>query len=144
MEKIDFLLEKLDYRIPTPLGKKIDKLDDLNNKLELAQEEFDSNPSDENEESLQEIKDYIEDFKQEVIEQLEDYYEKKKDYDAKAKEVEAQKKATESKKEEAPKETPKVEVIEEKKGGSGVLGLVIGAVLLVGSLGAINYFKNNR
>ena len=139
MEKIDLLLEELDYRIPTSLGNKIDKLDTLKESLEDAKKEYEANPTEEAKETLVDSQEYIDGLEEEILEQLELLIDKKKN-DAKAKEVEAQKKATESKKEEAPKDEPK----EEKKESSGVLGLVIGAVLLVGSLGAINYFKNNR
>lgn len=134
MEKIDLLLENLEYRIPTALGRKIDKLDTLKGSLEEAQKEYDENPTEEAKETLAESKEYIDGLEAEIIEQLESLIDKKES-DAKAKEVEAQKKPEEQK-----SETPK----EEKKEGSGVLGIVIGAVLLVGSLGAINYFKNNR
>jgi antitoxin component of MazEF toxin-antitoxin module len=137
MERIDLLLEKLDGRIPQSLAKKIDKLDDLDNKLEVAQQEFNSDPSDENKESIAEIEEFIEDFEQEIFEQLETLYEKRKEDVAKSKVI-----ASQNPNQAKPftPETPK----EEKKESSGVLGLVIGAVLLVGSLGAINYFKNNR
>lgn len=138
MEKIDFLLEKLENRIPTPLGNKIDKLDTLKESLEDAKQEYNENPTDEAKETLDDSQEYINGLEEEILEELEALINKRQN-DAKAKEVEAQKKATESK-----KETPKEEIKEEKKEGSGVLGLVIGAVLLVGSLGAINYFKNNR
>jgi hypothetical protein len=33
---------------------------------------------------------------------------------------------------------------EEKKGGMGIGTLIVGTVLLVGTLGMVNYFKNNR
>jgi hypothetical protein len=135
MEKIDLLLEKLDGRIPASLGKKIDKLDDLYEKLKDAQEEFNTDPSDENNESLGEVTDYIEEFEEEIVEQLETLVNNKRHDVAKA---ENKQQTTQQ---------PIVATIvpkDEKKESSGVLGLVIGAVLLVGSLGAINYFKNNR
>jgi predicted phage tail protein len=135
MEKIDLLLEKLDGRIPASLGKKIDKLDDLYEKLKDAQQEFLADDSDENNESLGEITDYIEEFEEEIVEQLETLVNNKRHDVAKA---ENKQQTTQQ---------PIVATIvpkDEKKESSGVLGLVIGAVLLVGSLGAINYFKNNR
>jgi hypothetical protein len=147
MEKIDLLLEQLENRIPQSLAKKIDKLDDLNDKLEVAEQEFLADDSDENNESLSEIKDYIEEFEQEIVEQLEALNNKRKEDDAKAKAkvVAQQKPVVETPKVVTPTtEIPSQENKEEKKEGSGVLGLVIGGILLVGSLGAINYFKNNR
>jgi len=129
MERIDLLLEKLDGRIPQSLAKKIDKLDDLDEKLKVAKQEFNSEPSDENKESILEIEDFIEDFEEEIVEQLENLVNNKNN-DV-TKDVNTQKTTI-------PAST------EEKKESSGVLGIVIGAVLLVGSLGAINYFKNNK
>ena len=145
MDKIDLLLEKLNGIIPQSLQKKIDKLDDLGDKLKVAEQEFIADDSNENNESLGEIQDYIEEFEEEIVEQLEALYEKRKENDAKEKEkekvIEPQKPIVQQQTNNNPApETPK----EEKKESSGVLGLVIGAVLLVGSLGAINYFKNNR
>lgn len=145
MDKIDLLLEKLNGIIPQSLQKKIDKLDDLNDKLKVAEQEFIADDSNENNESLGEIQDYIEEFEEEIVEQLEALYEKRKEDEAKsrARVVAPQRPIVQQQQQRfnnpAP-ETPK----EEKKESSGVLGLVIGAVLLVGSLGAINYFKNNR
>jgi hypothetical protein len=131
MEKIDLMLTELDGRIPASLGKKIDKLDDLYDKLTDAKQEFNSEPTEENKESIDEIVDYIEEFKEEIIEQLEALVIKKRNDVAKG--VNTQQTST--------NDSNKTD---EKKESSGVLGLVIGAVLLVGSLGAINYFKNNR
>jgi ABC-type Na+ efflux pump permease subunit len=138
MEKIDLLLEKLEGIIPASLGSKIDKLDTLKDSYEDAILEHEKNPSEESETTLKESKDYIDGLESSIIEQLQSLVDKKQN-DAKTKEVEAQNKAVEPK-----TETTKVEPKEEKKESSGVLGLVIGAVLLVGSLGAINYFRNNR
>jgi len=144
MEKIDLLLEQLDNKIPQSLAKKIDKLDDLNEKLELAENEYQSDPSEENKESLDEINDYIETFELEIIQQLQSIVNNKRQSDAKSKEVKTPTPipAKQQTNEQEPN-TQQVSV-EEKKESSGVLGIVIGAVLLVGSLGAINYFKNNR
>jgi hypothetical protein len=137
MERIDFLLEKLNGDISTTLGKKIDKLDTLKDSWEDALLEHQENPTEESETTLKSSKDYIDGLELSIIHELESLVDKKEN-DAKAKEVEAQNKSNEPKPNTP--ETPK----EEKKESSGVLGLVIGAVLLVGSLGAINYFRNNR
>ena len=144
MEKIDLLLEQLDNKIPQSLAKKIDKLDDLNEKLELAENEYESDPSEENKESLDEINDYIETFELEIIQQLQSIVNNKRQSDAKSKEVRTP--SPIPARQQINEQKPNTEQVktEEKKESSGVLGLVIGAVLLVGSLGAINYFKNNR
>jgi hypothetical protein len=144
MEKIDLLLEQLDNKIPQSLAKKIDKLDDLNEKLELAENEYQSDPSEENKESLDEINDYIETFELEIIQQLQSIVNNKKQSDAKSKEVKTPTPIPAKQQTNEQKPNTEQVITEEKKESSGVLGIVIGAVLLVGSLGAINYFKNNR
>jgi hypothetical protein len=138
MEKIDLLLEKLEGKIPASLGNKIDKLDTLKDSYDDAFLEHEENPTEETLATLKESKSYIDELESSVIEQLTTLFDKKQN-DAKAKEVEAQNKPIEQ-----VKEISKEEKKEETKESSGILGLVIGAVLLVGSLGAINYFKNNR
>lgn len=144
MEKIDLLLEQLNNKIPQSLAKKIDKLDDLNEKLELAENEYQSDPSEENKESLDEINDYIETFELEIIQQLQSIINNKRQSDAKSKEVRTPTPIPARQQSNEQKPNAEQVITEEKKESSGVLGIVIGAVLLVGSLGAINYFKNNR
>ena len=139
MEKIDLLLEKLEGKIPSSLGNKIDKLDTLKDSYDDAFLEHEENPTEETLTTLKESKGYIDGLELAVIEQLEILVDKKEN-DAKAKEVEANKKPEENKAQEAKPEDKKPE----EKESIGVLGLVIGGILLVGSLGAINYFKNNR
>ena len=137
MEKIDLLLEKLEGKIPANLGDKIDRLDTLKDSYEDALLENKENPTEESENTLKESKDYIDKLELTIIKELETLIDKKEN-DAITKEVKAQ-----SKTEELKTNTKEV-TKEEKKESSGTLGLVIGAVLLIGSLGAINYFKNNK
>ena len=47
MEKIEILLEKLDNRITSSLAKRLDTLDDLQEKLEASGEDYEKNPTDE-------------------------------------------------------------------------------------------------
>jgi hypothetical protein len=138
MEKIDLLLEKLDNRITSSLAKRLDTLDDLQEKIEVVSEEYEKNPTDDNKANYEEVIDYVEKMELGIIRDLEALLEKRR-VDELAKQNKANQPAPIQSQPITP-ETPK----EEKKESSGVLGLVIGAVLLVGSLGAINYFKNNR
>jgi hypothetical protein len=118
--------------------KVLRKIDDLNEKIEVVSEEYEKNPTDDNKANYEEVIDYVEKMELGIIRDLEALLEKRR-----VDELAKQKKADEQAPIEAKPITPETPK-EEKKESSGVLGLVIGAVLLVGSLGAINYFKNNR
>jgi hypothetical protein len=141
MGKIEILLEKLDNRITSSLAKRLDTLDDLSEKLEASGEDYEKNPSDENRDSYNEVIDYVEKMENGIIRDLEALLEKRK-----SEELAKQTPATtptpnttpENKSETKSETTPSSE---EKKEGSGILTLVIGSVLLVASLGAINYFR---
>jgi hypothetical protein len=133
MEKIEVLLEKLDNRITASLAKRLDTLDDLQEKLEASGEDYEKNPTDDNRKNYNEVIEYVEKFELAIISDLEALLTKRK-----AEEL--------AKETPAPAPTPTVETpapakSEEKKEGSGVLTLVIGGVLLIASFGAINYFR---
>ena len=146
MEKIEILLEKLDNRIPSSLAKRLDTLDDLQDKLEASGEDYEANPTDENRDSYNEVMEYVEKMELGIIRDLESLLEKRK-----AEELAKEQKANEpapAPASETPTETPQAkaeEKVEEKKDkkkeGSGVLTLVIGGALLIASFGAINYFR---
>ena len=146
MEKIEILLEKLDNRIPSSLAKRLDTLDDLQEKLEASGEDYEANPTDENRESYNEVMEYVEKMELGIIRDLEALLEKRKG-EALAKEQKANEPAP-APVSETPKETSQGKVEEKaeekkdkKKEGSGVLTLVIGGALLIASFGAINYFR---
>lgn len=133
MDKIKILLEKLNNKVTAPIGKRLDGLKNLHQRLDLAKSELRANPDDEElKESLEEITDYVNDYEDDLIEDLEDLLEEK------TKSIEK------PKGEEKPNsvETPIVE--EKEKSSGGITALIIGSVLLVASIGAINIFKNNR
>jgi len=143
MGKIEILLEKLDNRITSSLAKRLDTLDDLSEKLEASGEDYEKNPTDENRDSYNEVIDYVEKMENGIIRDLEALLEKRK-----AEELAKQTPATPPKPNTPPEPniTPEnksetTSSSEEKKEGSGILTLVIGSVLLVASLGAINYFR---
>jgi hypothetical protein len=132
MGKIEILLQKLDNKVTPNIAKRLDGLKSLNSKLRVSQKEYEANQDDEElKESLEEIKDYISDYEEDLIDDLESLLESKQKAENKPK-VEEKPKG-----EEAPKD-------EDKKSSGGITALIIGGVLLVASIGAINIFKNNR
>jgi cobalamin biosynthesis Mg chelatase CobN len=161
MESIKLLLTKLNNKVPRSVAKKLDALNDLNQRLASAIEENKENPSPDSEAEINEIKNYIQDFQEDLVEELEELVEAKEKADAKAKEeadAKSKKEAEAKAKEEADakakqeaeakaKEEAEAKAKEEaeakaKKGsGIGTFGIVFGTLLLVGSLGAINYFR---
>jgi hypothetical protein len=141
MEKIEILLEKLDNRIPSSLAKRLDTLDDLQEKLEASGEDYEKNPTDDNRDSYNEVIEYVEKMELGIIRDLEALLEKRKS-DELAR-GQANEPATPIA-QETPKETPQAkaeEKKEEKKEGIGVVTLVVGSILFVASLGALNYFR---
>ena len=142
MEKIEFLLEKLDNRITASLAKRLDTLDDLQEKLEASGEDYEENPTDDNRKNYNEVIEYVEKMELGIVADLEALLSKRK-AEQLAKEEKAEEPATPpvvETKVETPPATPPAKS-EEKKDNSGVLTLVIGGVLLVASFGAINYFR---
>jgi hypothetical protein len=143
MEKIEILLEKLDNRIPSSLAKRLDTLDDLQEKLEASGEDYEKNPTDENRDSYNEVIEYVEKMELGIIRDLEALLEKRK-----AEALAKEQKANEPEPAPAPAPNPSVNPTtetkvekEEKKEGSGVLTLIVGSVLLVASLGVINLLR---
>jgi hypothetical protein len=138
MEKIEILLEKLDNRIPQSLAKRLDTLDDLQEKLEASGEDYEKNPTDDNRKNYNEVIDYVEKMELGIIRDLEGLLEKRKTEELnKDKPAQATAQATAT---TPATETPEVKK-EEKKESTGVLTLVIGGALLIASFGAINYFR---
>jgi hypothetical protein len=140
MDKIAELLEKLENKVTPTLAKRLDGFNSLEKRLEVAKKELEANPDDEElKESHQEIVDYIEDYREDLIEDLESLLEQKEK--AKAKE---EKLAEEKKLADEQKAKEGIEPKEEKESSTNIAGWIFGGLLLVGSLGAINYFRNNR
>ena len=142
MEKIEDLLEKLDNRIPASLGKRLDTLDDLQEKLEASGEDYEKNPTNDNRDSYNEVIEYVEKMELGIIRDLEALLEKRKAEEL-AKEQKAEAPATPPASTEAPI-TPQAKAEEkkvEKKEGVGILTLVVGGIFFVASLGALNYFR---
>jgi hypothetical protein len=142
MDRIETLLEKLENRIPNSLAKKIDKLDDFEEKLIVAQNDFTNEPTDENKDNLKEVTDFVNDLRSDVISNLEDLVAKKV---AKEKEVEAPAPTpTPAPAPESVKEKEEKNDKPEEKKGVSIFGIALGVVLLVGTAGAYNYFSKNK
>ena len=148
MDKIEILLRKLDNKVTAPIAKRLDGYQNLLQRVEVAKKDLEANPEDEElKEAFEEITDYISDYREDLIEDLEELVEAKE----KQKQVESKPKVDEKPKvEQKPKvdepkieEKPKADEPKEEK-STNVAGFIIGGVLLVASLGAINYFRNNR
>ena len=147
MDKIEILLGKLDNRIPASMAKRLDALDALDDKLELASEEYKKDQSDENRVKYNEIMDFVEETELKIVEDLEELLEKRVATKKAKEEKEAQ--ATPPAPEPNPAPAPDpipAEVVEEKeeKSGMSVFGVVLGVALLIGTAGAYNYFNKNR
>ena len=137
MDKIEILLRKLDNKVTAPIAKRLDGYQNLLQRVEVAKKDLEANPEDEElKEAFDEITDYISDYREDLIEDLEELVEAKE----KQKQVESKPKVDEKPKVE---EKPKADEPKEEK-STNVAGFIIGGVLLVASLGAINYFRNNR
>lgn len=152
MDKIELLLEKLDNRIPQSLAMKLDKLDDFEEKLVLAQHEYTEEPTEENKDSLKEITDFVNKLRAEVESNLEKLVSQK---EAKEKEEEEKKgtpepqptpapASTEGKPTEEADDKDKDKDKDKEKKGISVFGVVLGVTLLVATAGAYNYFSKNK
>ncbi len=119
--------------LPRLLTQRVGAVENLQNKLQVAQSEYDENPTDENQEKLDEVKDYISEYTDDVVSQLKRYRKKldKKNEESQNGNSEPKKTGGQPKETDEPKE----------KKNSGV-GLLIGGVLLVATLGAVNILKN--
>lgn len=109
-------LELENVELPRILSQRVNAVENLDIRLEKAVSEYEDNPTEDNEEKLDEVRDYVEEYKNDVVSQLKIY---KSKVDKKAQEN--------NQSQDEPKD--------KKNGGVGVL---IGAVLLVATLGAVN------
>ena len=166
METINDLLKALDNKVPASMAKRLDGLGKLNQKLAVVREEHNENPTEESQEKLDEIVEFITDTQDDLIEDLSDLVAKKREADAKARQIaknkadaEAKQKAEKEAQEAKEKEELEQKELEEKekepivddtktdpkkKSGIGWGGLIVGGALLILSAGAINYFGKKR
>ena len=125
--------------LPRILSQRVATVEDLVSKVALAEKEVADEPTEESQAKLDEVKTYTEEYFKDAQEQLKSY---KKKLDKKA-EAEKEAKAKEEAKEEV---KPKEEVLEakpvvEEKKSSNMGGLLIGGVLLIATLGAVNILR---
>ena len=119
--------------LPRILSQRVATVEDLKSKVSLAETEVAENPSEESEAKLKEVKDYTDEYFKDAKEQLEAY---KSKLDKKAK-IDAEADGKETKKELL--ETKPIEDHDKKSSGMG--GLLIGGVLLIATLGAVNILR---
>lgn len=135
MEKINELIDKLDKTLPSSFKRRIDGLNKLEEKYNLAKAEHEANPTEESEGNLSEVQNYLSDVTEDLIEDLEELVEKR----------EASKNAPAPETTPTPDPIPAEVIVEkEEKSGMSVFGVVLGVALLIGSAGAYNYFNKNR
>ena len=164
METINGLLKALDNKVPASMAKRLDGLGKINQKLAVVREEHNENPTEESQEKLDEIVEFITDTQDDLIEDLSELVAKKRDAEAKNRQIaknkadaeakqRAEKQANEAKEKEEleQKELEEKQALEEKpqtdpkkKSGIGWGGLIVGGALLILSAGAINYFGKKR
>lgn len=137
METINSILAKLQNKVTPSIAKRLDGLQALKEKSEVAKSEHEADPTENSLAELEEILDYIQDTEEDLIEDMVTLFEKK------------QREAKRVSENEVPPTTPPTtpptkEEEKEKKSGMGLGTLIVGTVLLVGTLGMVNYFKNNR
>jgi len=135
---INDLLRQLNNEVPSSIYKRLDGLKKLREKLEVAEKEHEESPTEESQEKLSEIVDFINDTEEDLIEDLEEIVEKKQKAEKEriAKKQEQERIAKEEEEILAKKQKEE----KEKKSGVGLGGLILGGALLVLSAGAINYF----
>jgi septal ring factor EnvC (AmiA/AmiB activator) len=164
METINGLLRALDNKVPASMAKRLDGLGKLNQKLAVVREEHNENPTEESQEKLDEIVEFITDTQDDLIEDLSELVAKKREAEAKSRQIaknkadaEAKQKAEKEAQEAKEKEELEQKELEEKepivddtktdpkkKSGIGWGGLIVGGALLILSAGAINYFGKKR
>jgi cobalamin biosynthesis Mg chelatase CobN len=143
-----------EVELPKILGQRVSAVKDLQNKVELATKEVNENGTDENKEKLQEIEEYLEEYYQDAVEQLKSFAKKHKEKqeqetakvgseNTKKSEVkdEVETKTQQKVATEKQPESVEAEPVKEKS-NSGLGALLIGGVILVATLGAVNIMRN--
>lgn len=143
-----------EVELPKILGQRVSAVKDLQNKVELATKEVNENGTDENKEKLEEIQEYLNEYFTDAVEQLKSFAKKHKEKQEqetakvgsentpKSEVIDEVKPKTEQK-ESTEKQTESVQAEPVKeKSNSGLGALLIGSVILVATLGAVNIMRN--
>jgi hypothetical protein len=147
MEAINDLLRQLNNDVPSSIYKRLDGLKKLREKLAVAEGEHEENPTEESQEKLSEIVEFLNDTEEDLVDDLQELVDKKKSAEREkiAKRQEQERIAKRQEQERIAKEEEEIlakkqKEEKEKKSGVGLGGLILGGALLVLSAGAINYF----
>lgn len=124
MIKINTLVAEIKGQLSDSLKNRIEKLKELETKLEAAKTLNETTPSDANQQAFDDLNDSIIDFVEDLEAQLKTI-------------IEAEKETPPA---PAPAPTPTPEA--KTKSSNGVLGIVVGLAVFGLTLGAVNYFKN--
>ena len=127
--------------LPRILKQRVETVEDLVSKVALAEKEVADEPTEESQAKLEEVTNYTDEYLKDVQEQLTSYkakLDKKADEKAKA---DADADAKEKEKEKEKEVLEAKPVVEEEKKSSGMGALLIGGVLLVATLGAVNIMR---
>lgn len=119
--------------LPRILNQRINSVKELIKNLETAREEYNDNPSLESEEKLSEVEDFVKEYFNDVEQQLKSYNSKQDEKSNYQKAKEHQKKNIAEPNDEN----------KEKKKDNGLAGLLIGGVVLVATIGAVNILNKN-
>jgi hypothetical protein len=109
--------------LPRILKQRVATVEDLQNKIGIAEQEEADDPTDESKERLEQVKDYAVEYFKDVQQQLKSY------------------KARLDKKEDENKVLDAKPIDDDEKKSSGMGALLIGGVLLVATLGAVNIMR---
>ena len=150
-----------EVELPRILKQRVDTIIDLQDKVKKATEEVNSDDSEENKEKLEEVKEYLNEYFDDAVEQLKSFAEKRKQEQAKQQQAKQEQETAKVGSENTPKSEVKEEVeqkaepiVTEKpaepieaepvkeKSNSGLGALLIGGVILVATLGAVNIMRN--
>jgi LPS O-antigen subunit length determinant protein (WzzB/FepE family) len=165
MEKINGLLRALDNKVPASMAKRLDGLKKLNQKLAVARKEHDENPTEESQEALDEIVDFLNDTQEDIVDDLSTLLEEKRSAEFKIQEESKRKAQNEARARRESIERQELQAIrrkelevkqleekalktnektETKKSSIGWGSLLLGGALLVLTGGAIKYFGNKK